>query len=130
MEGKGDKLLIRKPSVFGLNTDTVLEESFPVLQAMADALRASPWIKKVRIEGHTDNQGLAGANKTLSMRRARSVMRWLQAHGVEPARMESVGYGQSRPITGNDTEQGRAANRRVDILIIDPPPAPASGEQP
>ncbi|MFL5355718.1 OmpA family protein [Archangium sp.] len=130
VEVKGDRLLIRKPIVFGLNTDTVLEESFPVLQAMTDALRASPWIKKIRIEGHTDNQGSAAANQTLSVRRARSVMRWLQTHGVEPERMEFAGYGQSRPVAGNDTEQGRAANRRVDIVIIEPPPAPSSGAHP
>lgn len=130
VEVKGDRLLIRKPIVFATSTDTVLEESFPVLQALADALVASPWIKRVSFEGHTDNQGPVAANKTLSLRRARSVMRWLQEHGVEPARMEATGYGQTRPVASNDTEQGRAANRRVDIIIIDPPPAPVGGEHP
>ncbi|AKJ03293.1 Outer membrane protein [Archangium gephyra] len=130
VEVKGDRLLIRRPIVFASNTDTVLSESFPVLRALAEALQASPWIKKVRIEGHTDNQGTVTANRTLSVRRARSVLLWLQTHGVEPARLESAGYGHGRPVTGNDTDQGRAANRRVDIVIIDPPPAPSSGERP
>ncbi|WP_375772747.1 OmpA family protein [Archangium gephyra] len=130
VEVKGDRLLIREPIVFATNTDTVLEESFPVLQAMADALVASPWIHRVRFEGHTDNQGTQAANRTLSLRRARSVVRWLQVHGVDPARMEATGHGQTRPVASNDTEQGRAANRRVDIIIIDPPSAPEGGQHP
>jgi outer membrane protein OmpA-like peptidoglycan-associated protein len=130
VEVKEGRLLIREPIVFATNTDTVLAESFPVLQALTGALVASPWIKRVRFEGHSDNQGPAAANKSLSMRRARSVMRWLQEHGVEPVRMEAAGFGHTRPIASNDTEEGRAANRRVDILIIDPPHVPAGGEHP
>ena len=130
VEVKGNRLLIRQPIVFAPGTDAVLAESFPVLQAMTDALQASAWIRKIRIEGHTDNQGLAADNQTLSVRRARSVLRWLREHGVDEARMESVGHGQSRPIASNDTREGRAANRRVDIVIIEPSPVPPSGEQP
>jgi len=130
VEVKGDRLLIRQPIVFGRNTDTVQEESLPVLRAMADALRASTWIQKIRIEGHTDNQGSAAFNQMLSVRRARSVMRWLQEYGVDPARLEAAGYGASRPVSGNDTEPGRAANRRVELIIIEPPPSPVPDVRP
>ncbi|MDC0709813.1 OmpA family protein [Stigmatella sp. ncwal1] len=122
VELKEGKLLFREPVVFATNTDTLLEESFPLLQAMADVLQGSPWIKRVRIEGHTDDQGFANFNTLLSIRRAQGVMRWLQAQGVAPERMEAEGYGESRPITSNDTPQGRATNRRVDVLILDPSP--------
>jgi outer membrane protein OmpA-like peptidoglycan-associated protein len=118
---KGGMLLLQRPIVFASGTDTVLEESIPILRAVADALRASPWVRKIRIEGHTDNQGSTQSNNALSVRRAQSVMRWLSEDGIDPGRMEAVGYGPSRPVTGNDTEQGRAANRRVDLVIIDPP---------
>lgn len=119
----GGRLLLQRPIAFASGTDRVLNESLPVLQAMADALRASPWIRRIRIEGHTDNQSSVQANNSLSVRRARSVMSRLQQYGVEAKRMEAAGHGPSRPIAGNDTERGRAANRRVDIVIIDPPTA-------
>lgn len=127
---KDGRLLLQSPIIFARGTDTVLEESFPLLRAVADALRASPWLQKVRIEGHTDSQGPIQVNNSLSMRRAQSVMRWLQEDGIEPARMEAAGYGPSRPVAGNDTEQGRAANRRVDIVIIEPPAARAGDASP
>ena len=130
VEVKGHRLLLREPIVFATNTATVLARSFPVLQALADALGASPWIKRVRFEGHTDNQGTVEANQELSLRRARSVMRWLQEHGVDPGRMEARGEGPAHPIASNDTEPGRAANRRVDIVILDPAAAPEGHEPP
>ncbi len=127
---KGGMLLLQSPVVFARGTDTILEESLPVLRAIADALRASPWIQKLRIEGNTDDQGPLQINNSLSVRRAQRVMRWLQEDGIDPARMEAVGYGPSRPIASNDTEQGRAANRRVDFVIIEPPTARAGDEHP
>ncbi|HEX8440640.1 OmpA family protein [Archangium sp.] len=126
---KNGMLLLQRPITFARNTDVVLDESFPVLQAIADALRASPWLQKIRIEGHTDSQGPTQVNNSLSIRRAHSVMRWLQKDGIHPARMEAAGHGPSRPIAVNDSEQGRAANRRVDIVIIDPPAARADDER-
>jgi outer membrane protein OmpA-like peptidoglycan-associated protein len=71
------------------------------------------------IEGHTDNRGAADLNKKLSQDRSNSVMNWLTQHGIESARLEAHGYGLEKPIEPNDTDQGRAANRRVEFKILD-----------
>jgi len=77
-------------------------------------------IKKVRIEGHTDAVGTHEYNLDLSQRRVLSVMRFLVEQGVEPARLEAIGHGKTRPIADNTTDEGRARNRRVDFIIVDP----------
>ena len=74
---------------------------------------------KVSIEGHTDNVGSEKYNQGLSERRAAAVKSWLLAHGATGgARMQTVGYGESRPVADNKTPQGRFENRRVEILIV------------
>ena len=115
------KLAILKPVFFATNRDVILPQSYPVLEAVANALIASPQIKRMVIEGHTDNRGKAEYNVELSNRRAASVMRWLIEHSIAAERVSAVGYGPNRPITENNTARGRAANRRVDFVITDPP---------
>ena len=66
------------------------------------------------IEGHTDNRGDPAMNMKLSDGRAASVKTWLEQHGVEQGRLESHGYGLEKPIADNNTNEGRAANRRVE----------------
>ena len=78
-------------------------------------LKSAPALK-VAIEGHTDNVGSASANKTLSENRARSVMAAIVAGGIDAARLSSAGYGQERPIADNRGEEGRAKNRRVELV--------------
>lgn len=78
------------------------------------------------IEGHTDNVGSAAYNQQLSERRAESVRSFLVQQGVSSQRLTTRGLGQTRPLANNDTEQGRRSNRRVEI-IIDNPPAPPAG---
>ena len=121
VEFKEGKIAIVKPVFFATNKDIILQESYPVLQSVADVIKASPEIKKVSIEGHTDNRGSPEMNRDLSERRARSVKRWLIEHGVEETRLQSLGFGPWRPIATNDTPQGRERNRRVEFVIIDPP---------
>ena len=75
--------------------------------------------RSVRIEGHTDSVGDAAANQALSERRAAAVRDALVARGVEAARIESVGYGATRPIADNRTEGGRQKNRRIEIVLAD-----------
>jgi outer membrane protein OmpA-like peptidoglycan-associated protein len=96
---------------------TILPDSFPMLQEIVNLLKVNPTIKKMRIEGHTDNHGAAAMNLDLSKRRAASVRAWLEQHGVEAGRLDSEGYGLTRPIDTNDTDKGRAANRRVEFKI-------------
>jgi len=71
---------------------------------------------KVSLEGHTDNVGTPASNKTLSEARAKSVMAAVVAGGVEAARLSAVGWGQDKPIADNRTDDGRAKNRRVEIV--------------
>ncbi len=112
---------------FATASATILPDSFPMLQEIANLLRANPQIKRMTIDGHTDDRGEAEMNKRLSDARAKSVMLWLVQHGVEQDRLESHGYGEEKPIADNATGEGRAANRRVEFKILDEedgPPKP------
>jgi outer membrane protein OmpA-like peptidoglycan-associated protein len=93
------------------------KDSDDILQAVFTILTQHPEIKKVRVEGHTDNKGSAALNKKLSKDRAASVVKWLVAHAIEPARLTSQGFGPERPIGDNKTEEGRKQNRRVEFHI-------------
>lgn len=121
VEVRNGQLVILKPVFFALDKDVILPQSFPVLQAVADALLATAAIKKLRIEGHTDSQGNPAYNIDLSERRTRSVSKWLVAHGIAEGRLTAKGYGQLRPIDTNQTPAGRARNRRVEFVIIEGP---------
>jgi hypothetical protein len=74
-------------------------------------------IKKLRIEGHSDNRGDDKALKKESQERADAVMKWLTAHGVDKKRVYAVGMGSERPIESNDTDEGRAINRRIELIL-------------
>jgi OmpA-OmpF porin, OOP family len=100
---------------FEFNKDKIRPESFPVLDAVVDALQKNRAIK-IEVQGHTDNKGAAAYNKNLSDRRAKSVMKYLLDHGVEMSRLASHGYGFERPLVDNSTEQNRALNRRVQFV--------------
>jgi OOP family OmpA-OmpF porin len=120
---------------FQTGSATILPDSFPMLMEIVQLLKANPTIKRMRIEGHTDNHGGADYNLDLSKRRAASVRTWLVEHGIESGRLESEGYGMTRPIQTNDTDDGRAANRRVEFKITQedkggPPPRPKAPEPP
>jgi OmpA-OmpF porin, OOP family len=121
IEVKNGVIVIFQPVFFATNKDKILAKSFPVLNAVADALKVEPEIKKVMIEGHTDNKGKASRNMELSDRRARSVMTYLIERGIAPERLDAQGYGDSKPVAPNTTSKGRAANRRVEFHIVDPP---------
>ena len=75
--------------------------------------------KPIRIEGHTDSRGNANANQLLSQRRAEAVRDALIAAGVDGGRMTATGLGEAQPVAANDSEEGRAKNRRVDIVLED-----------
>jgi outer membrane protein OmpA-like peptidoglycan-associated protein len=74
----------------------------------------------VRIEGHTDNVGGAAFNMKLSEGRAASVRAWLVKHGIAASRLTSTGFGQTRPVDTNETDEGRRNNRRVEFHIDSP----------
>jgi len=81
-----------------------------------EALKQYPTLK-LAIEGHTDNVGKPEKNKTLSEARAASVKQYLLSKGIDAARLDSVGYGDTKPTQDNKTAKGRAANRRIEFKI-------------
>lgn len=101
---------------FDFNSDRIREESEPTLKQIADALsRHADW--RLGIEGHTDNVGGASYNLTLSQRRAAAVRNALvQRYRIDPTRLTSSGAGLSRPKDTNTTLEGRARNRRVELV--------------
>jgi len=115
---EGRKIATFEQVHFATNEDVVLKDSYPLLGEVARVLKRDSWIRRVLIEGHTDNQGDILFNVDLSRRRARNVMRKLLEDGIEPERLEYEGYGASRPIDTNDTPKGRENNRRVEFTIL------------
>lgn len=102
--------------LFDFDRDEVKPESAPTLAEIAGLLRADPAIR-LEIVGHTDAKGGAGYNAELSQRRARNVVTALVGgHGIDPARLQARGAGAAEPVGPNDTEEGRAKNRRVELV--------------
>ena len=92
----------------------ILDEAASLL---SDALAACT-NRSVSVEGHTDAVGADAYNQDLSERRANSVMDYLAGKGVSPSRLSSKGFGESNPIATNETREGRALNRRVELLLV------------
>lgn len=116
------QIQILKRVEFATNKDRILSRSFPILQEVKDTIMANPQIKKIRVEGHTDDRGKDQYNMDLSKRRAKSVMTWLHNEGVEAERLEAYGCGEVRPIDSNKSKDGRQNNRRVEFHILEPAP--------
>jgi outer membrane protein OmpA-like peptidoglycan-associated protein len=93
-------------------------EAAPYLDKVARLLREKTQ-KTVALEGHTDNVGSGEFNQALSTRRAESVRDAMLARGVPAERMQVAGFGLARPVAPNDTEVGRAVNRRVEVVVLD-----------
>ena len=106
---------------FKTGSAEILKESQSIIDAVAKALKEHTEIKHLRVEGHTDNKGLAAMNKDLSKRRAASVVAALVKAGVDKGRLTSQGFGPEKPLDSNATDQGRAANRRVEFHIEENP---------
>jgi outer membrane protein OmpA-like peptidoglycan-associated protein len=116
------QLRITRTIRFAPNSDELDPESDEVLRSVADAIRATPRIHRVSVDGHTDDVGDDGVNQQLSQRRAEAVRARLIQLGVEPGRLEAHGYGESRPLVHATTPAARTANRRVEFRITDPSP--------
>ena len=115
----GEKIVILEKILFKYNRDTILKRSYPVLEAVKNTLIENPRIKKIRIEGHTDDKGSDSYNQKLSEKRATAIMRYLVEAGIDPDRLMAVGYGEARPLESNETEEGRERNRRVEFTILE-----------
>ena len=114
----GEELIVRMPQdiLFPVDSATVNGGLRSDLLVLADNLNRYP-NSVVTVVGHTDSTGDAGYNQRLSEQRASSVVAILRSGGVAPGRLRAVGAGEDRPIATNQTAEGRALNRRVDITI-------------
>jgi len=101
---------------FNFDKTTLKESSFPELDRLTDLMKQNPGIK-IEIIGHTDNKGSDEYNLQLSEGRAQSVMQYLLEQDISQDRMTAKGLGETQPISSNDTETGRAENRRVEFTI-------------
>ena len=101
---------------FDTNSDKLKGTNWPILDVLAGLLKKDSALK-IQITGHTDSTGDANANQSLSERRAKTVAQTLaEKYGVDPKHLTAKGYGAEQPLATNDTEQGRAINRRVELV--------------
>jgi outer membrane protein OmpA-like peptidoglycan-associated protein len=125
----GTAIEINQKINFATGKDVILPDSLPVLDDVAQAMRDYPKLK-IEIGGHTDNAGDDAKNQMLSKARADAVFEYLLAKGIAAPRMMTVGYGETRPVDTNRTEEGRSNNRRVEFLIVGAPAAPPAEPSP
>jgi outer membrane protein OmpA-like peptidoglycan-associated protein len=102
---------------FEFNKSEVSENSYPILDMVAKIMKENPDLA-MEIAAHTDNIGSFEFNMQLSKDRARSIVNYLVSKGIDKIRLVSKGYGESRPISSNSTEEGRRNNRRVEFIIL------------
>ena len=110
------RLIMPNDITFATDQSTVRPQFYRTLNAVATVLNGFPETQVI-VTGHTDSTGSAAYNQRLSERRAMSVVQYLTAQGVNPARLEGRGMGETAPIVSNRTASGRAQNRRVEIRI-------------
>ena len=114
---QGGKLLIRLKSMNFANGKAEVPAASMALLAKVAEVAKSLDAKEVKVEGHTDSVGSVDLNKKLSEERANSVATYFKSNGLEKAAIGAEGYGFEKPIASNKTKNGRAQNRRVDIII-------------
>ncbi|HEY6178872.1 MAG TPA: OmpA family protein [Kofleriaceae bacterium] len=119
VEVRDNKIEIHDKIQFDYDKATIKEASFGLMNEIAAVITKNPQIKRIRVEGHASSEGNPDHNRTLSNDRARSVVKYLDDHGVSAGELVAVGYGADRPIADNATEAGREQNRRVEFLILE-----------
>jgi len=117
VEIRDNKIEISEKIHFATAKAVIKEDSFSLMDEIVQVFNDNPQVLKVSIEGHTDSDGEDAYNKTLSDQRAKAVMKYLVDKKVAADRLSAVGYGESKPIASNDTDEGKAKNRRVEFHI-------------
>ncbi|MGC9043130.1 MAG: MopE-related protein [Myxococcota bacterium] len=112
-----NKITLKKKIQFALNSAKIDKSSTIILDMIADVINANPKIKKVRIEGHTDDIGLREKNLRLSQDRADAVKAYLIKVGIPAELLEAKGYGPDKPLVPNTSKKNREINRRVEFII-------------
>jgi outer membrane protein OmpA-like peptidoglycan-associated protein len=115
---EGSEIQLLEPIQFDFAKATIKRVSFPILDEVVALMKARPDLM-IAVHGHTDAVGSDAANLQLSKARAKSCMDYLVDHGIARRRLESEGFGESKPIDTNDTAAGRAKNRRVEFKVIE-----------
>lgn len=102
---------------FDYDKATILQQSYNELQNLLAILQSHPTMK-IEIDGHTDGHGSIDYNQRLSENRAKAVVDFLISKGIDPKRLQYKGFGKTRPIDTNTTDEGRAHNRRVEFMVL------------
>jgi outer membrane protein OmpA-like peptidoglycan-associated protein len=102
---------------FAQSKAEILDNSFPELDRIVSVMQENPTME-IMLEGHTDNQGDWNENLLLSKQRVEEVKKYLAAGGINIKRVQIQGYGSTRPIASNNSEEKRRLNRRVEVTII------------
>jgi outer membrane protein OmpA-like peptidoglycan-associated protein len=103
---------------FEFDDHRIGEASYPILDEVVNIMKRYPKLR-LEIAAHTDNMGSFEYNMTLSQKRAQSIVDYLVSNGIEGERLLGKGYGESRPIASNTSEEGKMLNRRVEFIILD-----------
>jgi outer membrane protein OmpA-like peptidoglycan-associated protein len=119
VEVTADAIVINDKILFEFDKAVIRPESFELMDEITQVIQDNPRIKKLSIEGHTDDDGKASYNTKLSQKRADSVMKYLVEHGVDAARLTAKGFGEDVPLVANDTDENKEKNRRVEFLIVE-----------
>lgn len=112
-------IVINDKILFEVDKAVIRAESFDLMNEITQVVQDNPRIKKISIEGHTDDDGSNRYNKKLSQKRADSVMAYLVEHGVAGERLVAVGFGEEVPLVPNDSDENKEKNRRVEFLIVE-----------
>ncbi len=115
--GSDGSVQLLKPIEFETGRANIKPISFPIMDDVVDLMKSRPSIR-VGVYGHTDSKGMPANNLKLSKDRAAAVRNYLQGKGIAASRLESEGYGQTKPIAPNETDDGRSKNRRVEFRIL------------
>ncbi len=114
-----EKIVINDTIQFAFNDAKILPKSDPLMDKIAEVLKKFPHVKKVSVEGHTDDRGDDKFNQTLSEKRAKAVVDALVKRGIDAGRLTSKGFGKSKPLVPGKTEADHEKNRRVEFVILE-----------
>jgi outer membrane protein OmpA-like peptidoglycan-associated protein len=116
-----NRIVILDKVYFQFDSDIIDAKSYELLNEVSAVVMANPSLGRVEVAGHTDSDGADAYNLELSDRRANAVRNYLVSRGVGAGRIIATGYGEIRPLVGNDTPEGKAQNRRVEFNLLDAP---------
>ena len=123
-----NKIQINEKVYFETNKAIIKEASYELLNEVASILRTHTKLKKVEVQGHTDSRGSDDYNLELSERRAAAVKAYLVGQGIQSNRLESRGYGETRPVDTAENKEAWSKNRRVEFIILKTPSSEKGNE--